>query len=40
MSSLALLQSLKESVLRQANVKPVYGGPISQTKRRLFQLQE
>jgi uncharacterized spore protein YtfJ len=29
MSSLALLQSLKESILTQANVKAVYGEPIS-----------
>ena len=29
MSSLALLQSLKESVLSQANVKAIYGEPIS-----------
>lgn len=29
MGSLALLQSLKESVLGQANVKAVYGEPIS-----------
>jgi uncharacterized spore protein YtfJ len=29
MSSLALLQSLKESVLSQANVKAVYGEPIA-----------
>ena len=29
MSSLALLQSLKESVLGQANVKAMYGEPIS-----------
>lgn len=28
MSSLALLQSLKESILTQANVKAVYGEPI------------
>jgi uncharacterized spore protein YtfJ len=29
MSSLALLQSLKESVLSQASVKAIYGEPIS-----------
>ncbi|MFY9740582.1 MAG: spore germination protein GerW family protein [Candidatus Sulfotelmatobacter sp.] len=29
MSSLALLQSLKESILAQANVKAIYGEPIS-----------
>src|SRR6266436_6156364 len=29
MGSLALLQSLKESVLGQANVKAIYGEPIS-----------
>jgi uncharacterized spore protein YtfJ len=29
MGSLALLQSLKESVLSQANVKTIYGDPIS-----------
>jgi uncharacterized spore protein YtfJ len=29
MSSLALLQSLKESILSQANVKAVYGEPVS-----------
>ena len=29
MSSLALLQSLKESILTQANVKAVYGEPIT-----------
>jgi uncharacterized spore protein YtfJ len=29
MSSLALLQSLKESILTQANVKAVYGEPIA-----------
>jgi len=29
MGSLALLQSLKESVLGQANVKTIYGEPIS-----------
>lgn len=29
MSSVALLQSLKESILSQANVKAVYGEPIS-----------
>jgi uncharacterized spore protein YtfJ len=29
MSSLALLQSLKESILSQANVKAVFGEPIS-----------
>jgi uncharacterized spore protein YtfJ len=29
MSSLALLQSLKESILSQANVKAVYGEPIA-----------
>jgi uncharacterized spore protein YtfJ len=29
MSSLALLQSLKESVLSQATVKAIYGDPIS-----------
>ena len=29
MSSLALLQSLKESILSQANVKAIYGEPIS-----------
>jgi uncharacterized spore protein YtfJ len=29
MGSLALLQSLKESVLSQANVKAIYGEPIS-----------
>ena len=29
MSSLALLQSLKESILAQANVKAVYGEPIA-----------
>jgi uncharacterized spore protein YtfJ len=29
MSSLALLQSLKESILAQANVKAIYGDPIS-----------
>jgi uncharacterized spore protein YtfJ len=29
MGSLALLQSLKESVLSQANVKTIYGEPIS-----------
>ena len=28
MSSLALLQSLKESILSQANVKAIYGEPI------------
>ena len=28
MSSLALLQSLKDSILTQANVKAVYGEPI------------
>src|ERR1700728_1050375 len=29
MSSLGLLQSLKESMLSQANVKAIYGGPIA-----------
>ena len=29
MSSIALLQSLKESILSQANVKAIYGEPIS-----------
>jgi hypothetical protein len=29
MGSLALLQSLKENVLGQANVKAIYGEPIS-----------
>jgi uncharacterized spore protein YtfJ len=29
MSSLALLQSLKESILSQANVKGIYGEPIA-----------
>jgi len=29
MSSLALLQSLKESILSQANVKAIYGEPIA-----------
>src|ERR1700730_821749 len=29
MSSLALLQSLKESILSQANVKAIYGDPIA-----------
>ena len=29
MSALALLQSLKESILSQANVKAIYGEPIS-----------
>jgi uncharacterized spore protein YtfJ len=29
MSSLALLQSLKESILNQASVKAIYGEPIS-----------
>lgn len=29
MSSLALLQSLKESILSQANVKAIYGEPIT-----------
>lgn len=29
MSSLALLQSLKESILSQASVKAIYGEPIS-----------
>ena len=29
MGSLALLQSLKESILGQANVKAIYGEPIS-----------
>src|ERR1700739_1979656 len=29
MGSLALLQSLKESVLSQANVKAIYGEPVS-----------
>src|SRR3984885_13419496 len=29
MSSLALLQSLKENILSQANVKAIYGEPIS-----------
>lgn len=29
MSSLALLQSLKDSILTQANVKAIYGEPIS-----------
>lgn len=29
MSTLALLQSLKESILSQANVKAIYGEPIS-----------
>ncbi len=29
MSSLALLQSLKESILSQANVKTIYGEPIA-----------
>src|ERR1700675_4077849 len=29
MGSLTLLQSLKESVLGQANAKPIYGEPIS-----------
>ena len=29
MSTLAVLQSLKESILSQANVKAIYGEPIS-----------
>ncbi len=29
MSSVALLQSLKESILSQANVKAIYGEPIA-----------
>ena len=29
MSSLALLQSLKDSILTQANVKAIYGEPVS-----------
>jgi hypothetical protein len=29
MSSLAILQSLKESILAQASVKAIYGEPIS-----------
>ena len=29
MSSLALLQSLKQSILSQANVKAIYGEPIA-----------
>jgi uncharacterized spore protein YtfJ len=29
MSSLALLQSLKESILSQANVKAIYGEPVA-----------
>jgi uncharacterized spore protein YtfJ len=29
MSTLALLQSLKESILSQANVKAVYGEPVA-----------
>jgi uncharacterized spore protein YtfJ len=29
MTSVALLQSLKESILSQANVKAIYGEPIS-----------
>lgn len=29
MSSLALLQSLKESILAEANVKAIYGEPVS-----------
>jgi len=29
MSTLALLQSLKESILSQANVKAIYGEPIA-----------
>jgi len=33
-SSLALLQSLKESILAQANVKAIYGEPISAEERR------
>ncbi len=34
MSSLALLQSLKESILAQANVKAIYGEPISAWEKR------
>src|SRR5215831_15142852 len=33
MGSLALLQSLKESVLTEANVKAIYGEPISAHER-------
>ena len=40
MSSLALLQSLKESVLSQANVKAIYGEPISAHGKRSYRLQE
>ena len=40
MGSLALLQSLKESVTSQANVKTIYGEPIAPTKRRSSRLRK
>lgn len=36
MGSLALLQSLKESVLAQANVKAIYGEPISAQEKTII----
>ena len=39
MGSLALLQSLKESILGQASVKAIYGDQSRHTEKRSFQLQ-
>lgn len=36
MSSLAILQTLKESVLAQANVKAIYGEPISAQEKTII----
>ena len=38
MGSLAVLQSLKESVTSQASVKTLYGNQFPYTKRRSFRL--
>jgi hypothetical protein len=40
MGSLALLQSLKESVTSQASVKTLYGNQLPHTKRRSFRLRK
>jgi len=38
MGSLALLQSLKESILGQASVKTIYGEPISAHGKTIIQV--
>jgi hypothetical protein len=40
MSSLALLQSLKKSILSQANVKAIYGEPIAAMAKRSSRSQK